>query len=137
MAATLNLGKKAFLVHMAYLRAIISIYLAAEAQIPSLVNKKINILFESLDFVDVFLKKLVAKLFKHFDINKYLIHLGLGKQLPYSPIYSLEPVKLEILKTFIKINLANSFIRPFYSLTNTFILFVKKLNNSFCLNINY
>ena len=43
-------------------------------------------------------------------INKHSIELEDGKQLPYGPIYSLGPVELEILKTYIKTNMVNCFI---------------------------
>lgn len=54
-----------------------------------------------------------------------------GKQLPYGPIYSLEPVELERLKVYIKTNLANSFIRPFKSPVEASILFDHKPSKSF------
>ena len=47
-----------------------------------------------------------------------------NKQLLYSLIYSLEPVKLETLKSYIKVNLASSFIRPSKFVADTLILFV-------------
>ena len=43
-------------------------------------------------------------------INKYTIKLEESKQLLFELIYCLRLVELEILKTYIKINLANSFI---------------------------
>lgn len=63
-----------------------------------------------LDYTNIFLKKLVAKLSKCFNINKHLIELESSKQPPYSIIYSLKLVKLEILKPYIKTNLVNGFI---------------------------
>lgn len=57
-----------------------------------------------------FLKKMAIKLFKYFDINKYIIDLELSKQLSYKLIYSLRQVELKIFKTCIKVNLANGFI---------------------------
>lgn len=112
------------------------IQLAQEAQIAWLIAKKDNIQFEYLNFVDIFLKQSATKLFKHFDINKYLINLGPDKQLYYDPIYSLELVKLETLKTYIKTNLANGFIWPSKSPAKASILFIKKPNSSFCLYID-
>lgn len=55
--AALNLGKKAFIIKMAYLKAIILIYLAQKAQIALLIIKKINILVNYLAFANVILKK--------------------------------------------------------------------------------
>ena len=43
-------------------------------------------------------------------INKYTIKLEKNKQLLFDLIYNLEPVNLEILKTYIEINLTNGFI---------------------------
>ena len=65
-------------------------------------------------------------------MNEYAIELEEGKQPPFGPIYSLEPIELKTLKTYIKINLANGFIWPFKSPARVFILFNKKLNRSFC-----
>lgn len=75
-----------------------------------LLAKKVSILIKYPDFTDVFLEKSVVELHKHFIINKYSINLEPDKQLLYSLIYSLEPVELEIVKTYIKTLLANSFI---------------------------
>ena len=38
-------------------------------------------------------------------MNEHAIELVEGKQPPYGPIYSLGPVKLETLKTYIKTRL--------------------------------
>lgn len=43
-------------------------------------------------------------------INKYIINLIRGKQLPYGPIYTLHLVKLEVLKAYIKTHLQTRFI---------------------------
>lgn len=75
-----------------------------------LLVKKIKISIEYTDFLDVFLKESAIILFKHLDINEYVIYSELDKQPPYRPIYSLGSVKLETLKTYIKINLTNKFI---------------------------
>ena len=70
-------------------------------------------------------------------INKHAIELKKAKQPPFGPIYSLNPVKLEILKTYIKINLANNFIYFSISPAKAFILFDKKQDGSFYLYVNY
>ena len=44
-------------------------------------------------------------------INEYAIKLEKRKQPVFGPIYSLSPIELEILKTYIETNLANGFIR--------------------------
>lgn len=110
MAVTLDLGKGAFVVHMAYLGSKMSIHPICKIQIALLLAKKVTILAKYLDYSDIFLKELAIKLFKHFNIHKYLINLKLIKQSPYGSNYNLGLVKLEILKTYIKNNLANSFI---------------------------
>ena len=70
-------------------------------------------------------------------INNYAIKIVDDQQLPYSPIYSLGPMELEMLKTYIKNNLANSFIRFFKSLAGALIFFNKKSDRSLRLYINY
>lgn len=70
-------------------------------------------------------------------INKYAIKLIDDKQPLYKPIYTLNLVELETLKTNIKTHLKTRFIRPFKSSTNAPILYDKKLDRSFCLSINY
>lgn len=70
-------------------------------------------------------------------INKHSIKLELDKQSPKSPIYNLKPVKLENLKTYIKTNLANSFICLFKFLTKILITFDQKLDGNIDLYVNY
>lgn len=50
------------------------------------------------------------ELLEYTGINDFIIDLKKCKQLPFKPIYSLEPVELEAFKTYIKTNLANGFI---------------------------
>ena len=70
-------------------------------------------------------------------MNKHAIELEEGKQLPFGPIYSLRPVELETLKTYIETNLANGFIRLFKSPARAPILFDKKPDGSFCFCVDY
>ena len=70
-------------------------------------------------------------------INEYAIELKNDKQPPYRPIYSLGLVELETLKTYIKINLANGFIRPLKSPAGAPILFVCKPDSSLRLCNDY
>ena len=74
---------------------------------------------------------------EHTGINKHAIKLEDGKQPSYGPIYSLNLVELKTLKTYIKTNLANSFIQPLKSPISAPILFVYKLDGSFRLCIDY
>lgn len=97
----LNLATKIFIVYMLVLE------IKTKILIDSL--NKIIILAEYLDYADIFLFKFVVKLIKHNN-SDYAIELEKNKQLSYSLIYSLELIKLKTLKTYIKSNLANSFI---------------------------
>ena len=74
---------------------------------------------------------------KNTGIKKHAIELQDGKQPPYEPIYSLGPVKLKILKTYIKTYLKTGFIWPFKSPAGAFILFDKKPDRSFHLCVHY
>ena len=108
-------------------------------QIFSLISKKAltKVSAEYSDFADIFSPNLATKLSKHTKINTHTIDLENDKQPPYKPIYSLGPIKLEIFKTYIETNLANSFIHPSKSLAGTPILFDKKPNESLCLYVDY
>ena len=54
--------------------------------------------------------KNAAKLPENTGINKHAIKLKKNKQSLFEPIYSLTPIELETLKTYIETNLANGFI---------------------------
>lgn len=97
----------------------------------------IFVLFKYANFADIFFKNLAAKFLKYIGINNYNINLIRGEQLIYGPIYSLKPVKLEVIKSYIKIYLANNFIKSFKFFVSIFIIFVKKFNGSLQLYINY
>ena len=99
--------------------------------------KKVIILEEYLDFADIFLKKLVEVLLECTGINKHAIELQKGKQLSHGPIYSLNLAELETLKTYIEINLTNSFIRLLKSSAGASIILVQKLDGSLRLYVNY
>lgn len=70
-------------------------------------------------------------------MNEYAIELIKGKPSSYDPIYSLNLVELESLKTYIETYLKTGFICLFKSLIKAFILFDKKLDRSLYLYINY
>ena len=76
------------------------------------------------DFANIFLQKLPVELPKHMSINNYAIKLVNDWQPLYGLIYSPGLVELETLKTYIKNNLANQFIRPFKSPTKALIFFL-------------
>lgn len=60
-----------------------------------------------------------------------------SKQPLYGPIYSLGLVELDTLKTYIKTNLTNDFMRFLKCSAGTLILFDKKPNRSFWRYVNY
>ena len=74
---------------------------------------------------------------ENIGINEHTIKLKEGKQPPFESIYNLGPVKLETLKTYIKTNLANNFIRPFKSPAGALILFNRKPDRSLRLCVDY
>ena len=116
---------------------LIPIYPAQKAQIALLVTKKVKIPTKYSDFSDVFLKEKALILLKITKLNQYAIKLQEGQQLSYELIYSLGPIKLEILKIYLKTNLANSFILPLKLPTSTLILFIRKPDSSLRLCVNY
>ncbi len=89
------------------------------------------------DFADIFSSKLTAKFSKYMSINNHIIELVDNWQSLYSLIYSLGSVKLEMLKAYIKNNLANGFIRSSKFPAETPILFNQKPNRSLRLCIDY
>ena len=80
---------------------------------------------------------LAMELSENTGINEYAIKLVEGTQPPYSPIYSLGPIELEMLKAYIKTYLKIRFIRPSKLPEGIPILFDKKLVGSPYLCVNY
>ena len=78
-----------------------------------------------------------VKLPENIGIKEHAIELEESKQPPFGPIYSLGPVELEILKTYIETNLANDFIGLFKSPSRAPILFDRKPDESLRLCIDY
>lgn len=74
----------------------------------------------------MFFPNLISKFLKYTGMNDPIIELIDGQQLFYMPIYTLELVKLESLKVYIKTNLANNFISPF---KDAFTIFNWKSSN--------
>ena len=136
-AAALNKEDETFVVHLVALSVDSNIDASRQAQISLLDVEEVTILSEYADYTDVFSPDSVAELPNHTVINDHPIDLIDNKQPPYSSIYSLGPVELETLKTYIETNLANSFIRPSKSPTGTPILFIRKKDGSFWLCVDY
>ena len=124
----LHKDNKAFVVHMTSPAAHseMSIYPSWAAQIASLIADKapVTLFPKYSDYTNVFSPGSAAELPKHTRINNHPIVLIDSQQPPYGPIYSLGPVELETLKTYIETNLANGFIRPSKSPAGVPILFV-------------
>ena len=79
---------------------------------------------KSSNYMNVFSAKNISELSDHTGINNHVIKLEEDNQLLYRPIYSLKSMELEILKTYIKTNLANEFICcPFKSPAKVSIFF--------------
>lgn len=64
---------RVFLIHIAYLKPKISIYLVLKAQIALLLAKQISSFGEYANFLDVFYKKSAIIFFNCLDINKYVV----------------------------------------------------------------
>ena len=79
----------------------------------------------------------VAELPENTRMNEHTIKLEEGKQSSFRPIYSLDPIELEMLKTYIEINLANGFICPSKFSAGAPILFNRKPNRSIRLCVDY
>ena len=102
-----------------------------------LLVEEVTVPVDYLDFADIFSEKSANVLPEQTGANEHAIELEEGKQPPYGPIYSLGPVELKTLKTYIETNLANSFIEASKSPLGAPILFVRKLDGSLCLYIKY
>lgn len=89
-----------------------TIYLLHVAQIAALQWDKslTKVLTKYANYVDVFSFGLAMEFSKNLDINEYAIILVKEKQSSYKPIYTLNLVKLKILKTYIKTHLKSGFI---------------------------
>ena len=127
------------MVHIATLFKPMKVHQDWEVQITALIADKalVTISAEYSNFEDVFFKESAAVLPEHTEINTHAINLEDGKQPLYGPIYILAPVQLETLKTYIKTNLANSFIYLSKSPAGALILFNKKPYRNFRLYVNY
>ena len=92
---------------------------------------------EYSDYSNVFSAENTAEFPENTEMNEHAIELEDGKPPPFGPIYSLGPVELETLKTYIKTNLVNGFIRPSKSPTGAPILSDRKPDGSLRLCIIY
>lgn len=89
------------------------------------------------NYSNVFSAENIAKLPKNFGINDHAIKLKKNKQPYFGLIYSLEPIELKMLITYIKTNLANSFIRFSKSSARVPIPFNQKRDRNLWLCVYY
>ena len=147
-AVALNPKSEIFVVHIASLSSDVlpsssplklDVHLSRRPQISGLIAKEAptKVFAKYSDFVDIFSPDLASELAEHTGIKYHTIKLVDIQQPPYSPIYSLGPVELETLKTYIETNLVNGFIRLSKSLAGVPILFDRKLDGSLRLYVNY
>ena len=115
------------------------VYFEKQAQIGILLFDEVltKILAEYSDYSNIFLMEYVAELLKNTKMNEHAIKLEEDIQQLFKSIYSLKPVKLETLKTYIKINLANGFIWSSKFLIRAPILFDRKPDGSFSFCMDY
>lgn len=99
--------------------------------------EKVTIPVKYLDYIKVFFLDSAIELAKHSGFNDHFIGLINDKQQSYCPIYSLKPMQLEKLKTYIENNLANYFIRTLKLPANISIIFIHKKDDNFQLYVNY
>ena len=138
--AALDADSETFVVHVAIReREEMTVDPGRKAQIGALLfdEAPTEVPAEYSDYSDVFSAENAAELPENTGINEHAIELEEGKQPSFGPIYSLGPVELETLKTYIETNLANGFIRPSKSPAGAPILFDRKPDGSLRLCVDY
>ena len=133
----LDKKSETFVVHMVSLNLAPRIHPDRKAQIASLLTKEVKIPDDYSDFTDVFSEEKALELPKHTELNEHAIDQENDKQPSYRPIYSLGPMELETLKTYIKTYLKTGFIQPSKSPTGAPILFDKKPDGNLRLCVDY
>ena len=135
----LNPHDKTFVMHVATSAkpTTMPIHPFSPAYVALLMSEETRILNKYFDISNIFSLKSAAELPEHIGINNHPINMLNNKQLPYSLIYSLRPMKLETLKTYIKANLASDFIRPSKFPANALILFIRKKDGGLRLCVEY
>jgi len=91
---------------------------------------------EYRNYADVFSKAKASELSPHHDYD-LKIDLEEGTSPPLGTLYSLSPVELSALRTFINENLKTGFIRPTASSHAAPVLFVKKKDGSLRLCVDF
>ena len=138
--AALDANSETFVVHVAIReREEMPVHSERQTQVGALLFDKAftKVSAEYSDYSNVFSAENAAELPENTGMNEHAIELEEGKQPPFGPIYSLGPVELETLKTYIETNLANGFIRPSKSPAGAPILFDRKPDGSLRLCVDY
>ena len=104
-----------FVIHITALNTSLTgmtIFFSQEARISALIQDQAStkVLPKYADYTDMFSFILTIELLENTSINKNIIKLEEGKQSLNSSIYSLGPLELETLKTYIEIRLKTRFI---------------------------
>ena len=130
IASALDLEYKAFVVYITAVSLDLGdkVHPSKRAQIAYLkVNKALfEISSKYANFADIFLPKLAIELLENTRVYNHTIEQVDDRQPRYGLTYSLGPMQLEILKAYIKNNLANSFIVPSKFPAKASIFFDKK-----------
>ena len=138
--AVLDVDSETFVVHVAIReQEEMPVHSEKQAQVGALLFDKAptKVPAEYSDYSDVFSAENAAELLENTGMNEHAIELEKDKQPPFGPIYSLGPVELETLKTYIETNLANGFIRPSKSPAGAPIFFDRKPDGSLRLCVDY
>ena len=128
----------AFMEHIRFLSLGLKNNLSSQRSLDNLVvSKKSYRTCQMLGFPNVFLEESANIRQEQTWADKHAIELEQGKQLLYRSIHSLELVEPKTIKTYIKSNLANNFIKALELLASALILFICKIASSPRLYINY
>ena len=95
---------------MASVNLVPGVHQDKKALIASLLNEKVMIPDKYSDFANVFSDEKAWVLPKCTELNEHAINLEHDREPLYGPIYSLELVELETLKTYIETHLKTGFI---------------------------
>ncbi len=93
-----------------------------------------TLLIELKEYEDVFSTKYVDKLLLHEDHDHAIEIIA---ESSYKSLYNLLNTELKILRQYLNDILVKEWIKHFISLTDAFILFIFKKNDSFHLCMNY
>ena len=138
--AVLDADNKTFMMHIVIReqkQMLVHFEKQVQVRAPLFNKAPIEVPVEYSNYSNVFSAENVAELSENTGMNQHAIKLKKGKQPPFGLIYSLGLVELEMLKTYIETNLANSFIRPSKFSVNAPVLFDWKPDENLRLCVNY